>query len=662
VPEDDNSELAGSYAQESDQHERGSKEDPVEEGDDDDDGSENAPHIASSSESDDGEEGNDEDDDNSSIESSQPYQPNIRTSRSRQRCGGPRTLLIPTDLGEKSVEDIIPEPPNKLRKSARKATVEKRAKITRNLNHVLFLEPTLKRQTTQRYRKEREKRRRLREDHQVARKEAKRRAKADHLRAHRNYLLDDFAGCLFVASRKDGVPNWSRVRVTSSATRETKGSGTMVEESPHAQQEDMRPVVPRDPPSDQQVDQQPVVQQEPPTDPQREERPFTPILLDESDEEYDWDDEFEDNAHVNVSADSGKVVCTEEHRNPDGTKQSVRNIIPASACPAMYQGGSGTKSKTDACGTRTHGAPAHVADGARQLATNFFGYAMGQTGDRVAKSKTTGEQYNTTIPVTDTRTDSAFPDVVADRGKVGGGSGNPAGTKKSATNLFGNRGIKSIADGGTPSSTSSSRERVLRSPATASAVMEGTPARATNSGAPQGSRATHAHQLTIVVMRRRLQAIDFVSTANDIESIFAGMAVLNDLYPNGTLPPQVSRLMMEMRNTATVALKRTVMTLFIQPTTLAGLGLSTFEARLRSEPVLSDMLGILVDQTKFLNEPTAEIRLSFPNGAHVMLPTLKAIVDRTRSRYIALIKDLLEINVRSTADYSKSQSALHPPL
>jgi hypothetical protein len=192
--------------------------------------------------------------------------------------------------------------------------------------------------------------------------------------------------------------------------------------------------------------------------------------------------------------------------------------------------------------------------------------------------------------------------------------------------------------------------------------MEGTPARATNYGAPQGSRAPHAQELTTVVMRRRLQALDFASTANDIESIFAGMAVLNDLYPSGTLPRQVSRLMVEMRNTATVALKRTVMTLFIKPTTLAGLGLLTFEARLMSEPVLSDMLGILLDQTKFLNEPPSEIQLTFPNGAHMILPTLTAIVDRTRSRYIALIKDLLEIKVRSTADYSKSQPALRPPL
>lgn len=327
-----------------------------------------------------------------------------------------------------------------------------------------------------------------------------------------------------------------------------------------------------------------------------------------------------------------------------------------------------SKTIIDACGTRNDDAPAHVGADARQLAANIYGssgccHAMGHTGDRVAQSKTTGEQSNTTMPISDVRKDSVFPDVVADRGKVGRGRGNPAGTKKSATNLFSDRGIKSIAGGGAHSDTSPSRERLLRPQATAtSAVMEGTPARATNSGAPQGSRATNAQQLTTVVMRRRLQALDFVSTANDIESIFAGIAVLNDLYPRATLPPQVSRLMMEMRNTASVALKRTVMALFIKPTTLCGLGLSTFEARLMSEPVVSDMLGILVDQTKFLNEPTAEIRLSFPNGAHMMLPTLKAIVDRTRSRYIALIKDLLEINVRSTADYSKSQSALRPPL
>ena len=339
----------------------------------------------------------DDDSDSSSTESSQSYRKRIRNSRSRRQYGGvafkkpdedfvvdqfsgsstplhhssPK-LSIHTDEGTLNIEELIPEPNKNMRQSPRKATVEKRAKITSNLYHNLFLEPTLKRQATKRHQKELETRRRLRKEAvRAARKEARSRTKAEQRklqgRPQRHYLLDDFALSFLVDPRVGGDPTSCQVPSTLSAARSTKaphkarstmneanvmwkeelsrervrlslshehGQRLIDQRGPLHQQSIQRPVIQLSPSIDEQSspprrgrDPERRLQEVPALDQLLEQRSFTPILLEESDEEYDWDATSESGIDWSGSVPSQSGVSTDtiaEDEQKNSPKTSCR--------------------------------------------------------------------------------------------------------------------------------------------------------------------------------------------------------------------------------------------------------------------------------------------------------------------------------------------------
>jgi hypothetical protein len=275
----------------------------------------------------------------------------IRTSKARSSVS---TSPIHMDLGGKGVDELISEPSTSLRQSRRTSTVEKRAIKSWNLKHVLFLEPTLKRQAAKRRIREREERRQLRKEaHRLARKDARRRTRQHRqrtrLQSRRNYLLDDFAGTLVVASRKGDVPDAYRKSLTrpaslllvaAKAPRRKMSAIASVRfpspsvsqrESPSDRQNGQGPFSQPKLPSDRQPDKRPLLeekagqrspkQQEPIPMHARDGRAFAPIILEESDEEYDWDDDNDDDSVV-AAAEKSRFR-KEANGNPGETTTSA---------------------------------------------------------------------------------------------------------------------------------------------------------------------------------------------------------------------------------------------------------------------------------------------------------------------------------------------------
>lgn len=514
--------------------------------------------------------------DESSIESSQSYKKRIKASRSRSNYRGipvkkqePKqeydyealavkpserklsssevpNLPIRTDLGNKSVEELIPEPSKSVRQSGRRTAIAQRQKITLNLKHVLFLEPTLKRQEKKRRQHQREERRRLRkESRRALRKEARIRRREQRERAqskaNRNYLLDDFRGSAVVASRKGGVPAANRLPFVSSVAKAPLRKMSAVAAPPTTFQVELPP--------------------------DAKERPFTPVILEESDEEYDV---AEDNLTTRMETDS--LLDTK----PSASKTFSKSVF----CPPIPKGTS-SEERTEFPDLKAAAmSVAQYKPGSRNMPE--------ETPKLTALSANLPPLANRSLLRPSLRPTIASPSAVA--------------LQVNGSALLG------------PS-------------------LLGRPPSLTQSA---------------VKMRQRVLAIEFLMAASDVASIFSGIAILCELYHDERMAHSITRLVAESKTTASIILRTTLTGMFTKPILKGGLGLLPYEADILCQPALTRLLLVLQGDWIIRNRDSPSFGLTHEEGV-VILPTLIAIADGTRRKYLALSRELSLIGSHALA-------------
>ncbi len=150
-----------------------------------------------------------------------------------------------------------------------------------------------------------------------------------------------------------------------------------------------------------------------------------------------------------------------------------------------------------------------------------------------------------------------------------------------------------------------------------------------------------------VMLRRRLFVVDFLLSANDISSIYAGIVVVNDLYQGEDFPPYLARLVLNTEAMGIILLTQRLMEDFAKPRILGGLSSSGLGARLLVKRMIDRLTLSLMGDMVLMPEQMLGVGLAFPESLEV-LSMLRKIVDEVRQVFLLLSEKVLALG----ADYS----------
>lgn len=142
--------------------------------------------------------------------------------------------------------------------------------------------------------------------------------------------------------------------------------------------------------------------------------------------------------------------------------------------------------------------------------------------------------------------------------------------------------------------------------------------------------------------RRRLFAVDFLLSSNDISSMYAGIGVIYDLYQGEDFPPSVARLVLNTQAMGIILLTQSLIDHFAKPRVLGGLNISGLEARLVVKRVIDRLTVTLMEDMVLLPEQMLGVGLALPEILHI-LPILRKIVEGVRETFLILSDKVLSL-------------------
>jgi hypothetical protein len=151
-----------------------------------------------------------------------------------------------------------------------------------------------------------------------------------------------------------------------------------------------------------------------------------------------------------------------------------------------------------------------------------------------------------------------------------------------------------------------------------------------------------ARQDRKALIRPRQQALNFLLTQNGVSGIYAGIAVVNDLYHLEAPPAAVTRLLVHNQAMGIMSLTKILAEIFTRPRFSGGLAYSIVEARLLAKRVIDCITPTLLGNTVISADQVMGIGLTWPETL-LVLPLLQKIAEAVRRKFLALSKRLLAL-------------------
>lgn len=163
-----------------------------------------------------------------------------------------------------------------------------------------------------------------------------------------------------------------------------------------------------------------------------------------------------------------------------------------------------------------------------------------------------------------------------------------------------------------------------------------------NASMENGLIQKSSDRVVAAILRRRQYTTDFLASAHDISSIYAGIVVLNDLYNGDDFPSSVARIVIQAQAMGIILLSESLTALFAKQKMQDDLKVSRLGARLLVKRLIDHLTEILMGDMSLHPEKMMESGLTTSEVRQVS-PMLQGVLDEIRQMFLALSDEVLSM-------------------
>lgn len=146
-----------------------------------------------------------------------------------------------------------------------------------------------------------------------------------------------------------------------------------------------------------------------------------------------------------------------------------------------------------------------------------------------------------------------------------------------------------------------------------------------------------------VLIRTRQRALDFLISSKDISAIYAGIAVMNDLYHLEEPPSIVTSLLLHNQAMGIMKLNRVLREQFMKPRCAGGMGFSDeTDAKRLASRLIDHITPTLLGDMSISSQQVMSIGLAW-HEALLVLPILRKVAEGVKEAFLILCKQLLAV-------------------